>query len=329
MKDTLSDRIRRGDTIDPPLSWLLSGATIFTRAGMGIRRMRPFAAVDADVISIGNITAGGTGKTPAVIRYAKRGVAAGVKVGVLTRGHGTRQSSSVVVSSDIEPEDHFRLLGDEPALILRKVPEALVFKGKDRVQSAQIAVQDHGCQVLILDDGYQYIHLGRNDDILMIDSTNPFGNGRLLPRGFLREPLSDICRATHCIVTRCDEGLDRSEISETVQRYNPGCAIEWTVHSPTALIHADTDVEQSLDLFSGKDVIAACAIGNPESFTKTLESLGMNVIESHAFADHERIPQNVLKSSHPAIITEKDAVRIQSPPDNVFAVGIELETLPD
>jgi len=329
MKGTLADRIRRGETIDPPLSWALSGATVFTRAGMGIRKMRPFAAVDADVISIGNITAGGTGKTPAVIRYAKRGVAAGVKVGILTRGYGARQDAKVVVSSDVDPDDHFRLLGDEPAVMLRRVPDVVVFKGKDRVQSAQIAVKDHGCEVLILDDAYQYVHLGRNDNILMIDSTNPFGNGYLLPRGFLRERLEAISRATYCIVTRCEAGLDRSEIIETLGRYNPGCVIEWTVHSPTSLVHARTGVEQSLDLFSGKNVISACAIGNPEAFVNTLEGLGMNVTESRVFTDHDGIPLEALKSSHPVVITEKDGVRVGSAPDNVFVVGIELETLPD
>lgn len=329
MKPTLADRIRRGDPIAPPLSWLLSGATLFTRAGMKFRSYHPYAAVDADVISIGNITAGGTGKTPAVIRYAKRAIEMDLKVGVLTRGYGTPQSTSLVLSTDLEPADYYQKLGDEPAVILRHVPEALIVKGKDRVHAAQVAVQNHGCQVLILDDGYQYMHLGRNDNILVIDSANPFGNGRLLPRGFLREPPSAIARATLCIITRCDELADRSEIEDTIRHYNPNCPIEWTMHSPTHLVNASTGAELPLDHFAGRDVSAVCAIGNPEAFTKTLEGLGMRVTEHHAFTDHRAIPIDVLEGVLPVIITEKDAVRFPTLPENVYVLTVELVTLPD
>ena len=329
MKHKLSDRIRRGEPIEPPLSWLLSGATAFTRAGMGIRKLRPFVTVDADVISVGNITAGGTGKTPAVIRYAKRGIAANVKVGILTRGYGTPQETSVVVSTDIDAADHYRKLGDEPAVILRHAPEVVVFKAKDRVHAAQIAVNDHGCQVLILDDGYQYLHLGRNDNILLIDAENPFGNGHLLPRGYLREPVDAISRATHCIVTRCSDTADRAKIAETVRTHNPHCSIEWTRHSPTRLIHAQSNEDQPLDRFRGVKVVATCSIGNPEAFSKTLVEMGMIVQETRAYADHAPIPDDGFQGTLPVIVTEKDLVRTSSPPDNVYALMVELETLPD
>jgi tetraacyldisaccharide 4'-kinase len=328
MKTTLAERIRTGETITPPLSWLLSTATLLTRAGMGIRKMRPFVAVEADVISVGNITAGGTGKTPAVIRYANKCVERNLKVGILTQGYGTPQETPIVVSTDIKPEDYSQKLGDEPAVILRHVPEAIIFKSKDRVHAAQIAVSDHQCDVLILDDGYQYVHLGRNDNILMIDSANPFGNRHVLPRGFLREPLTEIARATHVIVTRCEENFDRSEITDTVRLYNQHCTIEWTRHSPTRLLHLASGEERPLDFFSGKDVVSACAIGNPEAFVDTLKKLDMKVVESHAFTDHTDIPTDTLKGSKPVIITEKDAVRISDPSDNLFALVVELESIP-
>lgn len=327
MKSHLADRIRRGESINPPLSWLLSAGTIINRVGMWFRKQRPLAMVDAYVVSVGNITAGGTGKTPAVIRYAKHYVEQGHKVGILTRGYGTPSEHSIVVSADIDPDEYCDKLGDEPAVILRQVPEVIVVKGKDRIHAAQVAVNEHACEVLILDDGYQFLHLARNENILLIDSQNPYGNGKLIPRGFLREPLREIHRATHCVVTRVTDDLDRAEIINAVRSYAPDIQIEWTQHTPTRLLHPLTGVEQSLDIFSGQEVVAACAIGNPEAFTRTLEDLGMTVIETHAFPDHDTISTEVFKSKHPVIITEKDAVRIKHPPDNLFVLEVELETL--
>lgn len=327
MKSELADRIRKGESIAPPLSWLLFAGSVVNRLGMWFRKQRPLASVDAYVVSVGNITAGGTGKTPAVIRYAKHYVEKGRKVGILTRGYGTPSEQSVVVSTDIAPEEYCDRLGDEPAVILRQVPEVIVFKAKDRVHSAQVALNEHACEVLILDDGFQYVHLARNENILLIDSQNPFGNGQLIPRGFLREPLYEIRRATHCVVTRVTKDLDRAEILDAIRRYAPDIQIEWTQHTPTRLLHPLTGVEQSLNIFNGKEVVAACAIGNPEAFTTTLEDLGMNVVETHAFPDHDTIPSETFKSKHPVIITEKDAVRIKHPPDNLFVLEVELETL--
>ena len=327
MKNSLADRIRTGAPIAPPLSWALTCLSLGPRLGMWTRKRRPVTQIDARVISIGNITAGGTGKTPAVIRIAQEHIAQGKKVGILTRGYGTSTKEAVTVSTDIPPQDHYRILGDEPALILRHVPQAILFKAKNRVIAADQARHDHGCQVLILDDGYQYLQLARKENILLIDSTNPFGNGCLLPRGFLREPLHALSRATRCIVTRCDANTDRDTIKLELQKHNPGCPIEWTTHAPAHLYNLATGEQLPLDTFKNQDIIAACAIGNPQAFTNTLESLHMNITQTRTFNDHAPIPTKALQSDPdtPIIITEKDAVRLTNPPENVYALVIELK----
>ena len=307
----------------PPLSWLLTAATPITRIGMALRNSKPVTKVDAHVISIGNLTAGGTGKTPAVIRYAREAVDAGKKVGILTRGYGTGDPSQLVVSEKIPPEHHAAELGDEPAVILRHVPEALVFKSKDRTRSAQIAETTYDCDVLILDDGYQYVQLHRDENVLVIDACNPFGNGHLLPRGYLREPIRELKRATKIIVTRCDQSERLDEIRDTIAEHHPDCPVEWTVHAPTGFWSVATGESFPVQHFEGQTVHAACGIGSPEAFRKTLEGLGVTVAELHAVRDHAQIPAEYLKHA-PTIVTEKDAVRLQDAPGQVYALGIEL-----
>lgn len=320
----LADKIRTGAPISPALAALLSAVTPLTRFGMWFRGLKPVAGVDAYVISVGNLTAGGTGKTPAVIRIAKEHANAGKKVGVLTRGYGTTSSENVVVSADMEPAEYATRLGDEPAVILRHVPEAIVFKSKDRVHAAQIATKDHKCEVLILDDGFQYLPLHRHDNILLIDACNPFGNGHLLPRGFMRENVSAMTRATQIIVTRCDQSDQLDLIEAMIEKTHPGCPIEWTRHAPSTIIHLATGEEYPLDHFKGQDVTAACAIGNPEAFQQTLTDLGLNVTNLITAPDHAQLPDSALGNGI-TIITEKDAVRLGDVSECVYVLSIELE----
>ena len=169
---------------------------------MWCRLQCPRTRVNARVISFGNITAGGTGKTPAVIERARQEVASGRKVAVLTRGYGSQSKESLIVANE-SSEDLYLRIGDEPALIARKVPRAIVIKCADRVLAAKTAIDEHGCDTLIMDDGFQHVRLERDENIVLIDAANPFGNGHLLPRGILREPLHALKRATHFILTRC------------------------------------------------------------------------------------------------------------------------------
>lgn len=324
---TLADTIRRGDPVPFPLAILLSAATPFVRIGMALRlRKRPIK-VDAHVVSFGNITAGGTGKTPAVIERARRELGQGKKVGILTRGYGGQSDSAVSVWTQAPPSENRTLLGDEPSLILMKAPGVIVFKGRNRVDAARKAVEEHACDVLILDDGFQHTMLARDENILLIDAANPFGSGHILPRGILREPLAAMARATEIVLTRCDQAADLEGLLATIQRHAPDTPIRKTSHRAVGLRRLSDNSRMPVEELQGMEVAAACAIGNPEAFFATLESLGAVITKRSPHRDHAEIPPEVFSGIHPVIITEKDAVRIKQPQENVFALEIELRDL--
>lgn len=323
----LADKIRRGEPLPAALAALLEAASLAQRAGMRWRLRAPGVRVGARVISFGNITAGGTGKTPAVIERAARELAAGHQVAVLTRGHGAERVREPLVRApgDVHPGD-VRLLGDEPALIARRAPGVWLVRARDRVAGAHAAMA-RGCGVLLLDDGYQAVRLARDENIVLIDAANPFGNGRILPRGILREPLTALTRATDIILTRCDQAAGVGELVETVRRYCPRAPLRMTRHAPQCLWHAASGIEHPADHFTGESVAALCAIGHPEAFFRTLEGLGMRLEKRLAFADHGAIPPDAVPAGIPVIVTEKDAVRMPHAPENVHALRIGLEDI--
>src|SRR5690606_37223327 len=180
--ERLAEDIRTGAPIPAPIALALTAATPLTRLGMALRRASKPVRVDARVISIGNITAGGTGKTPAVIERVKQELAAGQRVAVLTRGCGAAPSDATIALPGAQAAIQPERVGDEAALIGRHAPEALIVRDADRIRGAHAALAE-GCTTLVLDDGFQYVQLARDEDIVLIDATNPFGNGHLLPRG--------------------------------------------------------------------------------------------------------------------------------------------------
>ena len=319
----LIDKIRRGEPVNGLPGALLGAASWVQRAGMWRKLRGPRTRMHARVISFGNITAGGTGKTPAVIERAEREIAAGHTVAVLTRGYGAAPVAEPLVHApDTAP--NARHLGDEPALIARRVPQAWIVRSADRVAGARAAV-DRGCNVILLDDGYQAVALERDENVLVIDAANPFGNGHILPRGILREPLSAMNRATHVILTRCDQANDLDATVAVVRRHCPDAPIRLTRHAPTGFIRLCDGDTLPLDAFAGQKANALCAIGHPESFFRTLESLGITLLEKDALRDHAPIPDMLLAGPQTVIVTEKDAARIAPPPANVFALAIRLE----
>jgi tetraacyldisaccharide 4'-kinase len=323
-----AERVRRGKPVPLPLAALLTAATPIQRVGMWWRLRGDRVRVRARVISFGNITAGGAGKTPAVIERARREIAAGHTVGILTRGYRRlRRHKSVVIVSGAEAATKWELLGDEPALIGRKAPETIIACGVDRIEGAHALIERHGCDTLILDDGFQYVRLERDENVVLIDTFNPFGNGRLVPRGILREPLAALARATHVVFTRCDQARDLPRTIESVRQHCPHARVRLTRHAPTTLWRADDGQEVLLDSLRGERVIAACAIASPESFIATLRSLGAKVLEERAFRDHATIPVEALRSDLRVVITENDAARLHDAPPNVFVLGIELQDI--
>lgn len=321
----IAERVRRGDPLPLPWDWLLRAATPLTRAGMRWRLRQPVESVEATVISYGNITAGGTGKTPAVIACVQEQIAAGRRVAVVTRGYGsTPVAEPFVVPCDMPRAEIVRLVGDEPALIRHHAPECVLVKAARRIDGARAAMADHDCDVIVLDDAYQHVQLARNQNICLIDASNPFGNGHLVPRGILREPLSALRRATHIELTRCDQAEDLDGLVHRLETLAPGVPLRKTIHAPGDLWRVSDGARLPLDEARGQSVTAVSAIGHPEAFHRTLRDLGTDLIETRTFRDHAAIPPAALQTDGIVVTTEKDAMRLAAPPDHVYALAITL-----
>ncbi len=304
------------------------------------------------VISVGNITWGGTGKTPAVIMIARLFQEMGKRVAVLSRGYRRRKrkdkkSDIVVVSDGKKVILSSREAGDEPYLLSKNLPDVPIIVGKNRIESGKYAIDRFATQVLVLDDGFQYWPLKRNIDIVTIDSLNPYGNGYLIPRGQLREPISHLLRADIFLLTRTNfvsrEDLDR--IIGNLERLNPSSIILESVHCPKYLRGYFSGEKKGLDFIKDRRVVAFSSIGNPHSFEKTIEGLGAKIVKTFKFPDHynyglsdlqeiESICSTDLEKGEPiAITTEKDEVRLErvisSEADKVFwevwILKVELE----
>jgi tetraacyldisaccharide 4'-kinase len=201
-------------------------------------------------------------------------------------------------------------------------------KCPDRVSGAHTAIEECGCDTLLLDDGFQYVRLERDEDIVVIDATNPFGNGHLIPRGVLREPLEALRRATRIILTRCDQVQNIDSIIERLRAISPHVPIRTTRHSPKYLTRVADGSTVALEFLRGKPVRAACAIAHPDAFFKTLEQLGAQIEERLTLPDHSELPAEGLKSEDITVITEKDAMRLALAGSNVLSLHIEIRNYP-
>jgi tetraacyldisaccharide 4'-kinase len=325
---TLPDKIRRGEQIALPVALLLQAATPVQRIGMWLRLRQAREQVPARVVSYGNITAGGTGKTPAVIARVQLELAAGHRVAVVTRGYGSHKTAEpfVVLPGD-GSQDLWEQVGDEPALIRRRAPGVVLVKSADRVAGALAAVERADCDVVILDDGFQSVALVRNEDWVCIDATNPFGNGHILPRGILREPLGALHRASGLIVTRCDQAQDVPALLKRLHELRKGIPIRTTRHAPTGLWRVRDGAFLPLSHLAGTAIGAASAIAQPELFHRTLASLGAHIVAKASYPDHAAIPMEALPKADLVVVTEKDAVRMRDAPEQVYALQIDLEDM--
>ncbi|HZT23602.1 MAG TPA: tetraacyldisaccharide 4'-kinase [Verrucomicrobiae bacterium] len=286
------------------------------------------------VIAIGNLTVGGTGKTPVVEKFARELRDAGRNVAILSRGYRSKPLplhvallNKILLREDQTPprvvSDGKSLLldsemaGDEPYMLASNLKDVVVLVDKDRVKSGRYAIEKFGCDTLLLDDGFQYWELrGRRHDVVLIDCQQPFGNGHLLPRGTLREPPSHLARAQTIFITKSNGHT--AELRERISQFNPAAAIIECVHHPLYLEDVFTGERCGLDLLRGKKIASLSGIAQPESFEQSLVTLGAELVYSKRFADHHRFSQqeilNVInrakkRQARTIITTQKDAVR--------------------
>lgn len=297
------------------------------------RIIRP-STLGCQVISVGNLTVGGTGKTPAVEVFARNLQQQGRKVAILSRGYKSKELPFLkkmkqrIVSGKIESpprvvSDGRHLLldswtaGDEPYMLASNLPEVAVVVDKDRVKAGKYAIRELGCDTLILDDGFQYLKLGNRLDIALVDSTNPFGGGHLLPRGLLREPMRNIKRAGFIFITKCPEGGNH-ELKEELRRLNPIAEISECRHAVKYLKDVFGEKTYELNWLQGKKIASVSAIAVPESFENALHELGAEIVYACRFADHHRFTQqeiidtineSINLGAEAVLTTEKDAVR--------------------
>ncbi len=286
------------------------------------------------VIAIGNLTVGGTGKTPVVEKFARELRDEGRNVAILSRGYRSKPTpihvwllNKILFREDQAPprvvSDGKSLLldsdtaGDEPYMLASNLRDVVVLVDKDRVKSGRYAIEKFGCDTLLLDDGFQYWHLrGRRHDVVLIDRQQPFGNEHLLPRGTLREPPSHLARAHTIFITKSDGNT--AELRERIAKLNPNAPIIECIHRPLYFEDVFTGERKGLELLASKKVASLSGIAQPESFEQSLVKLGSELVYSKRFADHHRFTQqeilnaiNRAKKRQAEIIvtTQKDAVR--------------------
>src|SRR5271169_893268 len=242
------------------------------------------------VIAIGNLTVGGTGKTPVVEKFARELRDAGRNVAILSRGYRSKPipihiwlMNKILLRGDQTPprivSDGKSLLldsdtaGDEPYMLASNLKDVVVLVDKNRVKSGRYAIEHFGCDTLLLDDGFQYWHLrGRRQDVVLVDSQQPFGNEHLFPRGTLREPPSHLSRASVIFITKSDGNT--GELRQRISRYNPSAGIIECIHAPLYFEDVFSGERQNLNLIKGRKIASLSGIAQPESFEQSLVKLG-------------------------------------------------------
>jgi tetraacyldisaccharide 4'-kinase len=292
------------------------------------------STLGVQVIAIGNLTVGGTGKTPVVEKFARELRDQGRNVAILSRGYRSKGRpfhqwflNKLLFRDDTTPprvvSDGKSLLldsemaGDEPYMLASNLKDVVVLVDKDRVKSGRYAIEKFGCDTLLLDDGFQYWKLaGRRLDIVLIDRQQPFGTERLLPHGTLREPPSHLARASTIFITKSDGQTE--ELRQRITQFNPTAGIIECIHHPLYLEDVFTGQRAGLELLKGCKVASFSGIAQPESFEQSLIKLGADLVFSRRFADHHRFTQqevlNAINRSKKRqalaiITTQKDAVR--------------------
>jgi tetraacyldisaccharide 4'-kinase len=336
------------------LSWFYRGA-VNTRLALYRNRVFRSHSHGCLVISVGNLTVGGTGKTPVVELLARALQEGGRRVAILSRGYKSvprplllRLADKItkkkavfiprVVSDGQSLLLDSRTAGDEPFMLANNLRGVVVLVDRDRVKSGAYAVKEFQSDTLILDDGFQYIRMRHGLEVVLVDRQAPFGNEFLLPRGTLRESPRHLCRATHIFLTKCD-GTDNTDIIKRIRGYNRTADIIECSHRPKHLRNFVTGEIKPLEFLRGLRIGSICGIAVPESFENALRKLDAEIEISKSYADHHRFTPKEIESFirrcgrrelDAILTTEKDAVRIPrilEPEVPVYYLRVEIEIL--
>lgn len=311
------------------------------------------------VVVVGNLTVGGTGKTPVVEKFARALRDRGRRVAILSRGYKSKAPplwrralnglTHVAAPPPRVVSDGETVLldseeaGDEPFMLARNLPGVVVLVDKDRVKAGTYAIKRFGCDTLVLDDGFQYLPLKGSLNLLLVDKTNPFGNGHLLPRGILREPIKHLRRANYIFLTKSDGRRD-PELERLITEHNPVADVIECAHRPQYLRRLGASADDAegrlpLDYLRGRRVLAFSGIATPESFEKFLRDLGATLVARERYLDHYRFVDDDFtelfslahrEGAECLVTTEKDAVRIServSCPLPIYYLRLEIEIL--
>ncbi|HEX5701996.1 MAG TPA: tetraacyldisaccharide 4'-kinase [Pyrinomonadaceae bacterium] len=318
-----------------PLSFLY-GAAVNIRAALYRNGIFKTQTVGVPVLSVGNITTGGTGKTPLVEWIAGR-LSERHRVCILTRGYRRANPSQRIVVSDGErivadPEQS----GDEAMMLARSlVGKAAVVCDANRVAGARWAIENLNAEVLILDDGFQHVRIGRDLDIVTLDATNPWGDGRRLPAGILRESIHSLSRADCIVVTRSNNAIETG-LQERIKQATDAPAFRSTTVISRISALGSPQVEADRGTLRQLPVAAFCGIGNPNAFFRQLRDEGFNLRHTEVFRDHHKYSQTDIDrltqhatdaGAHALITTAKDAVKLTSMrfPLPCYVIEIEMQ----
>jgi len=321
-----------------PLAALYGGvsavrAALYRRGGRRVERLaRP-------VVSVGNLTVGGTGKTPVTAWLARELTAAGFAPAILSRGYGGEKPAGytrdrvLLVSDGVKIHLGPRWAGDEPYWLAWKLPGVPVLCHPERIRAGRWAEKNLAADVFLLDDGFQHLALHRDFNLLLLDGEAPFGNGRVLPAGPLREPCRALGRSDAVLLTRCREA-GGGPAAEEVRRRAGGIPVFTSEFLPARILRADGTPAGPLAGFAGRRVVACAGIARPDQFFRMLEEAGLAVADRLAFADHQAYgageAQRIAAACRAAgaemiVATEKDLVKMQELALDVPLLALEIE----
>jgi tetraacyldisaccharide 4'-kinase len=319
-----------------PVSWLYGSITELRNLFYDRGWLHSESILDCKVISIGNISVGGTGKTPAVAAIARVLQESGKRVAILSRGYGRKTTGTIVVSDGHHIQVSPELGGDEPYLLAKKLTGVPVVVEPDRIKGARFLYANFHPDIILLDDAFQHRRIKRDIDIVLIDSSIPIHLYHHLPAGILREHWRHLKRATMIWLTRVNQAEQLAILIEKIKQ-STNAPIIRTMHTPVAL-RTLTDDEIPLEQIKEKRVFLFSGIGNPQSFKRAIQSLNAQIVGEKRFRDHYSYKASDIETiknlSHQCqanccITTEKDAIkliRITKPDYPLYYLSIELTT---